>query len=75
MGFHANTFNRSLALDLTLFFFQTMPHENKMQFLGRATSAVGKKSINSQECWQPACRNPTLAKCGGEANTWKSWRF
>jgi hypothetical protein len=21
------------------------------------------------------CRNPTLAKCGGEANTWKSWGF
>jgi hypothetical protein len=54
MGFHANTFNRSLALDLILFFFQTMPHENKMQFLGRATGAAEKKSVTSQKCWQLA---------------------
>jgi len=48
MGFHANTFNRSLVLDLILFFFQTMPHENKMQFLGRAIGTAEKKSITAK---------------------------
>ncbi len=65
MGFHANTFNRSLALDLTLFSFQTRPHENKMQFLGRATGAWISLYSSFKQCHMKT-------KCNSLAELWRS---